>query len=143
MIIKSKIHYDKYTVQIITLMPYQSQAGVAVFDTDCFTNIESMRWEQMASSPSPSDSLHLTVVDVYDVASSIGKEFEKVIEMFGPEAVTELMPKVINVLEHLEILASKNQKENSEIMELQFAVERLHSEKVAKAHDREQYEKVF
>ncbi len=93
--------------------------------------------EEMAS---PTQSL--SVVDVYDIAAAIGKEFETIIDNHGPEAVTELMPKVISVLEHLEILAAKNQKENAEIGELRFAVEKLQAEKIARAEQREKYEQV-
>ena len=85
---------------------------------------------------------NLSVVDVYDIAASIGKEFELIIDNHGPEAVTELMPKVITVLEHLENLASRNQKENAEIVELRYAVEKLQAEKAAKAEQRERYEQV-
>ena len=93
--------------------------------------------EEMASPTN-----NLSVVDVYDIAASIGKEFELIIDNHGPEAVTELMPKVITVLEHLENLASRNQKENAEIVELRYAVEKLQTEKAAKAEQRERYEQV-
>ena len=93
--------------------------------------------EHMAAS-----STDITVVDVYDTAASIGKEFEKIIDGFGPEAVSDLMPKVIGVLEQLEILAGRNQRENTEIGELRFAVERLETEKLAKAQERARYELV-
>ena len=93
--------------------------------------------EEMASPTN-----NLSVVDVYDIAASIGKEFELIIDNHGPEAVTELMPKVITVLEHLENLASRNQKENAEIVELRYAVEKLQAEKAAKAEQRERYEQV-
>lgn len=36
-----------------------------------------------------------SVVDVYDLASDIGKECEKIIDIFGADAVTSLMPKVM------------------------------------------------
>ena len=84
----------------------------------------------------------LSVVDVYDIAASIGKEFEKIIDSYGPDAVTELMPKVINVLEHLEELTSKEQDDSSEIEELRYTIERLEAEKAAKAEEREKYEQV-
>ena len=84
----------------------------------------------------------INVVDVYDLAADIGKQFEILIDVHGPESVTNLMPKVITVLEHLETLASNYQKENSEISELKFAVERLESEKSAKASERIKYEQV-
>ena len=84
----------------------------------------------------------LSPVDVYDIAATIGKEFEKIIDNYGPEAVTELMPKIITVLEQLEILANNNQKENAEIAELKFTIERLQADKKAKAEERIKYEKV-
>ena len=93
--------------------------------------------EEMAT---PTETV--SVVDVYDIAALIGKEFELIIDNYGPEAVTELMPKVITVLEHLENLAARNQKENAEIGELRYAVEKLQAEKVAKAEQRERYEQV-
>lgn len=39
----------------------------------------------------------VTVVDVYDIASDIGKECEKIIDQYGADAVTSLMPKASNV----------------------------------------------
>lgn len=89
-----------------------------------------------------SPSRGLSVVDVYDIAAGIGKEFETIIDAYGPQVVTELMPKVINILEHLEALAGKNQKEDAELQELRFAVKQLQQDKSAKAEERERYEKV-
>ena len=82
------------------------------------------------------------MVDVYDIAANIGKDFETIIDNYGPEAVTGLMPRVINILEHLETLAGKNQKEDAELTELTFAVQRLEADKANKAEERERYEKV-
>lgn len=45
-------------------------------------------------SPSQSPSKHITVVDVYDLAASIGKDFERIIDQFGNDSVRQLMPKV-------------------------------------------------
>lgn len=86
-------------------------------------------------------STDISVVDVYDTAASIGKEFEKIIDGYGPETVTDLMPKVIGVLEQLEILAGRNQRENAEIADLRLTIERLETEKIAKAEERSRYEK--
>lgn len=36
----------------------------------------------------------MRVVDVYEEAAAIGKEFERVIERFGGDAVQHLMPRV-------------------------------------------------
>ncbi|XP_055386867.1 RILP-like protein homolog [Condylostylus longicornis] len=82
------------------------------------------------------------VVDVYDLASDIGKECEKIIDHFGPEAVTGLMPRVINALELLEALATKNEKENATIQELTDRITQLESEKLEKAEFRKRFEKL-
>ena len=88
-------------------------------------------------------SAALSVVDVYDLAACIGKEFESIIDRHGPEAVTDLMPKVITCLEHLEFFSNKNAKENTEISELKTTVEKLEQEKSAKAEERAKFEKVI
>lgn len=85
---------------------------------------------------------YLSVVDVYDSAALIGKDFEYLIEQYGVEAVTELMPKVIRVLEQLEFLASKNEKENDELMQLELTIKRLNSEKEERTKERQRYEQV-
>lgn len=84
----------------------------------------------------------VSVVDVYDIASEIGKEFEKIIDAHGTEAVTSLMPKVINALEHLEGLATKNERENTTVQELKARIAQLENDKVEKAEDRQRFEKV-
>lgn len=81
------------------------------------------------------------VVDVYDIASDIGKEYEKIIDRFGNDAVTGLMPKIINTLELLEALATKNEQENSTIQELRDKITQLESEKLEKAEFRKRFEK--
>ncbi|XP_023721803.1 RILP-like protein homolog isoform X2 [Cryptotermes secundus] len=83
----------------------------------------------------------VSVVDVYDIASEIGKEFEKIIDAHGTEAVTSLMPKVINALEHLEGLATKNERENTTVQELKSRIAQLENDKVEKAEDRQRFEK--
>lgn len=45
-------------------------------------------------SPADSPSRHITVVDVYDLAASIGKDFERIIDEFGNDSVRQIMPKV-------------------------------------------------
>lgn len=84
----------------------------------------------------------VSVVDVYDIASEIGKEFEKIIDAHGTEAVTSLVPKVINALEHLEGLATKNERENTTVQELKSRIAQLENDKVEKAEDRQRFEKV-
>ncbi|VDN29992.1 unnamed protein product [Gongylonema pulchrum] len=84
-------------------------------------------------SPSDSPSRHITVVDVYDLAASIGKDFERIIEQFGHDSV-------IAALETLESLANHNEKENEEILMLKKAVERLENDKQVKQQDRIKFE---
>ncbi|KAJ8886571.1 hypothetical protein PR048_012783 [Dryococelus australis] len=85
----------------------------------------------------------VSVVDVYDIASEIGKEFEKIIDSYGSDSVTYLMPKVINALEHLELLATKNERENTTVEELRARITQLENEKIEKAEDRHRFEKVI
>lgn len=83
----------------------------------------------------------VTVVDVYDIASEIGKECEKIIDQFGADAVTSLMPRVINALELLETLATKNELENNEVSELRARISQLENDKIEKAEYRKKFEK--
>ncbi|XP_033329257.1 rab interacting lysosomal protein like isoform X2 [Megalopta genalis] len=83
----------------------------------------------------------VSVVDVYDIASEIGKECEKLIDSFGVQSVTNLMPKVIHALELLENLATKNERENTIVQELRAKISQLESDKIGKAEDRQRFEK--
>jgi RILP-like protein 1 len=82
------------------------------------------------------------VVDVYDLATDIGKECEKIIETHGTGAMAGLIPKMINALEVLEGLAHRNEIENSLIQELNERVIQLENEKLEKAEYRKRFEKV-
>merc|ERR1719154_218633 len=68
---------------------------------------------------------NLNLVDVYDIAADIGKEFEHLIDQHGAEQVTSLMQKVISALEHLEILRK--------------TIEHLEHEETKKADERLKY----
>ncbi|CAG9815042.1 unnamed protein product [Phaedon cochleariae] len=83
----------------------------------------------------------VTVVDVYDIASDIGKECEKIIDRYGADAVTALMPKVINALELLESLATRNERENTMLHEMQAKISQLENDKLEKAEYRHKFEK--
>ncbi|KAK3927371.1 RILP-like protein-like protein [Frankliniella fusca] len=82
----------------------------------------------------------VSVIDVYDIASEIGKEFEKMIDVYGTDAVINLMPKVINALEQLEGLATRNERENNQIQELKARIAQLEKDKIGKAEDRHRFE---
>lgn len=83
----------------------------------------------------------VTVVDVYDIASDIGKECEKIIDRYGADAVTSLMPKVIGALELLEGLATKNERENTQVSELRSKIAQLENDKLERAEYRQRFEK--
>ncbi|XP_050310640.1 LOW QUALITY PROTEIN: RILP-like protein homolog [Anthonomus grandis grandis] len=83
----------------------------------------------------------VTVLDVYDIASDIGKECEKIIDRYGADAVTSLMPKVISALELLENLATRNERENTLLNDLQLKISQLENDKLEKAEYRQKFEK--
>lgn len=84
----------------------------------------------------------VSVVDVYDLASDIGAECEKIIDMHGSSSVKTLIPKCITALEWLEALASKNEQEISLIQELNDKIAKLEDEKVERAETKKKFEKV-
>ncbi|XP_031635140.1 RILP-like protein homolog [Contarinia nasturtii] len=100
--------------------------------------MNSKKMDEKAFDSIPSD---LSVVDVYDLASEIGKECEKIIDCYGADAVTALMPKVVNALEMLEALASRNENENTTMQALSDRVASLESEKIERAVFREKLQR--
>ncbi|XP_050074870.1 RILP-like protein homolog [Anopheles maculipalpis] len=83
----------------------------------------------------------LTVVDVYDLALEIGKEFETIIDANGVNAVSGLITKVVNALELMETLTCQNETVNATLQELQEKIAQLEAEKEQKAASRSRYEK--
>ncbi|CAH2052201.1 unnamed protein product, partial [Iphiclides podalirius] len=100
-----------------------------------------MPYRRRFSAKMPDYDDEVTVVDVYDLASDIGKECEIIIEKYGPDAVTPLLPKVINALELLENLAVRNEKENQALHELTAKISQLENDKIEKAEYRQRFEK--
>ncbi len=88
------------------------------------------------------DDYDYTVADVYDDAAVIGKELEKIITNYGSDILKDLMPKVIHVLELLENLIVKNEKENDELNELRNKVHSLEIEKANRLNEKEKFDKV-
>jgi len=81
----------------------------------------------------------LNLIDVYDIASDIGKEFEELIDSHGADHITSLMQKVITALEHLEDLVQKNDTERTVIEELRKNIEHLEHEDSKKNEERIRY----
>lgn len=88
-------------------------------------------------------SCSLSVVDVYDIAQDIGREFEAIIDRCGSEAITGLMPKVVAVLEQMEMVAMKNERENTTVDDLRATIQQLEMDKQERMEDRVKYEKVL
>lgn len=89
------------------------------------------------------DSLtEVSVIDVYDLASDIGAECEKIIDLYGPSSVKTLIPKCITALEMLEALASKNERESERTKELTDRICKLENEKAERAETKRKFEKV-
>ncbi|XP_032395069.1 RILP-like protein 1 isoform X5 [Etheostoma spectabile] len=71
----------------------------------------------------------LTVMDVYDIAAVVGQEFERIIDQYGCEALSRLMPKVVRVLEILEVMVSRNSI-SPETEELRLELDKLRLERM-------------
>ncbi|XP_043924495.1 RILP-like protein 1 isoform X4 [Protopterus annectens] len=82
----------------------------------------------------------LTVMDVYGIASVVGQEFERLIDQHGCEAVARLMPKVVRVLEILEVLVSRNNI-NPELEELRLELDRLRIERMDRIEKERKHQK--
>ncbi|KAF6729594.1 RILP-like protein 1 [Oryzias melastigma] len=70
----------------------------------------------------------LTVMDVYDIAAVLGQEFERVIDKFGCECLVGVVPRVVRVLELLEVLVNRGTP-GQETEELRREVDRLQRER--------------
>lgn len=84
----------------------------------------------------------LTIADVYEDASLIGQDIEKIIEHFGHDAMTDLMPKIVRVLEKLEIVVGEKEKDKLEIAELKLENERLYLDIKREASQRRKLDEV-
>ncbi|XP_072228011.1 RILP-like protein 1 isoform X3 [Leuresthes tenuis] len=71
----------------------------------------------------------LTVMDVYDIAAVVGQEFERIIDQYGCEALSRLMPKVVRVLEILEVMVSRSSI-SPDTEELRLELDRLRLERI-------------
>ena len=84
----------------------------------------------------------ISTADVYETASIIGQDFEKVIDMYGHEAVVDLMPKIVRVLEQMETIVADREKQFMEMASLRMENERLYGEIRKEANLRRRAEEV-
>ncbi|CAM2103053.1 RILP-like protein 1 isoform X1 [Caretta caretta] len=94
----------------------------------------------VSSSALEKNVAELTVMDVYDIASLVGQEFERVIDQHGCEAIARLMPKVVRVLEILEVLVSRNHI-HPEMEELRLELDRLRLERMDRIEKEKKHQK--
>ncbi|XP_062307852.1 RILP-like protein 1 isoform X1 [Osmerus eperlanus] len=86
------------------------------------------------------NATELTVMDVYDIAAVVGNEFERIIDQYGCEALSRLMPKVVRVLEVLEVLVSRSNI-NPETEELRRELDRLRLERNERLEKEKKHQK--
>ena len=83
----------------------------------------------------------LTVMDVYDIAAAVGQEFERIIDQFGCESLLRLMPKVVRILEVLEVFVSRSAVVNPETEALRGELDRLRQERDDRQEKDKQHQK--
>ncbi|KAI1731700.1 hypothetical protein Ddc_00533 [Ditylenchus destructor] len=93
------------------------------------------------STTSSSPSKYITVVDVYDLAESINRDFEQLAEHVGRDPIECIVRKVICALETLEALVKNNDRDNTDIVDLQKTIEKLEHEKIQRIRDKDILEK--
>lgn len=82
-----------------------------------------------------------TIADVYEDAAVIGSELERIISNYGSHVLKELMPKVIGVLELLEQLTLRKEREAEQLNECRLKINSLEMEKMQRFNEREKFEK--
>ncbi|XP_022595605.1 RILP-like protein 1 isoform X4 [Seriola dumerili] len=82
----------------------------------------------------------LTVMDVYDIAAVVGQEFERIIDQYGCEALSRLMPKVVRVLEILEVMVSRSSI-TPETEELRLELDKLRLERLDRLEKEKKHKK--
>ncbi|XP_061763831.1 RILP-like protein 1 isoform X7 [Nerophis ophidion] len=82
----------------------------------------------------------LTVMDVYDIAAAVGQEFERIIDQYGCEALSRLMPKVVRVLEILEVMVSRHSI-GPETDQLRLELDKLRLERTERAEKEKKHRK--
>lgn len=83
----------------------------------------------------------LTVMDVYDIAAVVGQEFERIIDQHGCESLSRLMPKVVRVLEILEVMVSRSSI-SPETEELRLELDKLRLERLDRLEKEKKHRKV-
>lgn len=89
------------------------------------------------------DAGEICAVDVYDIVTDIAKEFRPIIHLYGAEPFSNIMGKVVNILEHLETQAITIGKLNSMLQERESVIMKLEKDKAEREALRLRFEKVI
>ena len=79
----------------------------------------------------PSDRLQIT--DVYEIATKIGVEFQKIIDEYGSPCVTNIIPMIVGALEQLEKVVEENEQFRMDHCKLALQSDRLKEERELRA----------
>ena len=87
-------------------------------------------------------AMHVDVSDVYDAATKIGREFQRLIEQYGAEALSDLLAMVVASLEQLEHTVDQLGEAYKENNRLCVELSQLEAEKGAR-HKLSKEKKVY
>ena len=76
--------------------------------------------------------MRVDVSDVYDAATKIGREFQRLIEQYGAETLSDLLAMVVSALEQLENMVDQLGEAYKENNRLCVELSQLEAEKVAR-----------
>lgn len=87
-------------------------------------------------------TLNLSLNDINELASDIGKECERLIATYGIDNANEIVSKCITALQMLEKLSNEREKAIQEVSEMQEKISALEKGKLHKVESQKAYEKV-
>ncbi|XP_056322997.1 RILP-like protein 1 isoform X4 [Danio aesculapii] len=96
--------------------------------------------EQQLGAALDKSAAELSVMDVYDIAAALGLELERVIERTGAELLSRLVPRVVRVLELLEVLVSRSSS-SPDTDELRLELDRLRLERLERLEKEKKHKK--
>ena len=89
--------------------------------------------QEMSPSPPLLDGNRLQVADVYEMATKVGLEFQKIIDEYGNNCVSNIIPIVVSTLEQFENVVEENEQLRLEHCKLAIKSDRLKEERERRA----------
>lgn len=84
----------------------------------------------------------LQVTDVYEIATKIGLEFQKIIDEYGSATVTNIIPMIVSALEQLENVVGENEQLRLEHCKLALKSDKLEARQLRAKTASEQEETI-